>query len=358
MKRIFSCFLAVLVVSLLAGCGSSQAEAPETEPKEREISEKIRETVPEVTENPKGELFLTVEKITFSVVGEQEDIYAGSVPADQVIWTSQDPQVIQVDQGVLTAVSVGETKITASFGDQEISCTAGCLAENEEELQKLDSSVLQQPKRLPSDTDDSCLQMIENAALVGDSISFGLLNWETQTGNLGHPLFLVRGGISIFGLIHQDRLLFYQGKLTTLEDAVANSGVQAIYVLLGQNDLGFSDLQTTLSNLDLLMSRVREKSPEVRIYLQSCFPEKNENSALNSHNEKLREFNRSLKPYAEEKGYYYMDVAAYIENHLGSMANSYSLDEIHLNEQGCLAWMAGLRTGMQALRLKENSVKS
>lgn len=70
---------------------------------------------------PNEEVFLTVSQILFGTVGESEYIYAGSVPLEEVAWESEDPQIIAVEKGVLTAVGVGSTRIHATFGDSTVS---------------------------------------------------------------------------------------------------------------------------------------------------------------------------------------------------------------------------------------------
>ena len=48
------------------------------------------QTEPVTVEN-KGSLFLKVSSITFSVVGETDDIYLGVIPRESVTWESADP---------------------------------------------------------------------------------------------------------------------------------------------------------------------------------------------------------------------------------------------------------------------------
>ena len=340
MKKWLSIVLSLCLLFSFGGCSGKEQAAGETgEPT----------AAPEVI---RGSLFLTVSQITFSVISESEDIYAGSVPRDLVSWESRDPHIIEVHNGVLTAVGVGETEVTASWGGQKLTCKAACLAENQQELLKLARAVLQAPKRIPPATEDSCKAYFENSAMVGDSITYALLHWEQATGNLGHPQFLCRGGISIFSLLDRGKLLYFRGQDTLLEDAVAASNLNAVFILLGQNDLGYMEVDETLRNMGKLMERVREKSPLVEIYLQSCLPVRGEDALHNNGNEKLAAFNGVLKPFAQAKGYHYLNTAQYLENQIGSMAAEYCLDEIHPNEAGCLAWMAGLRACLYAEQLQ------
>ena len=64
-------------------------------------------------EEAEGSLFLKVSSITFSLVGESDDIYLGLVPREQVTWESQAPRAVSVENGVLTATGAGSTVNTA-----------------------------------------------------------------------------------------------------------------------------------------------------------------------------------------------------------------------------------------------------
>ena len=82
-------------------------------------------------------LFLKVSSITFSLVGESDDIYLGLVPRELVAWESEDAGIVSVEGGVLTAKGVGTTTIRATYNDRQVSCAASCLAQTQEELTKL-----------------------------------------------------------------------------------------------------------------------------------------------------------------------------------------------------------------------------
>ena len=63
-----------------------------------------------------GSLFLKVSSITFSLVGECEDIYLGVIPRELVTWESENPSVVSVENGVLTA-NGSDTDITFAGSD-------------------------------------------------------------------------------------------------------------------------------------------------------------------------------------------------------------------------------------------------
>ena len=347
MKKIVSFIVAALLLLSLCACaGKSAAPVPAAtpEPASTPIPEATPEPAPEPSSPaPEGEIFLNVSSITFSLVGESENIYAGSLPAEEVSWASDDEGIITVDNGVITAAGVGETTVHASFGGKTLSCTAGCLAVSEEELRQLPEATLRSPKRLPYVPENPPVEYFEDAALMGDSITYVLMQNEERLNILGRPLFIVRGGTSLLGIENRSYNFFYQGQQMNVEDIVALCGKTKLFIMLGQNDLGYRSIEDTLASYDLVLDRIREKSPDVEIYIQSVVHEWAETNSSNTRNLKIDEFTPQLIAFAEENGYHYVDIQKYIVDHTGRMADPYSLDDlIHVNEPGCTQWMYAL----------------
>lgn len=362
MKRFISAVLLLAMLLSLAACGN--ASEPETVPVQTTEAAPVTEaavettvpTVPVETEAPTtvatesslydGFLFLSVSKITFSLVGESENIYLGSVPAELVTWESSDESVVTVENGLLTATGVGSATITCTYGDQTMSCEVGCLAADQESLNALGSDVLRTPKRLPPNYDDAEVTYFDDAAISGDSITYIMFQWENKHDLLGDPLFLVRGGISINGLVRKYKLLYYQGVESTLENAVAQAGVNKVFIMLGQNDLSYMSIEDTMANWAILVERLREKSPDLEIYIESCIPEWRDNGEDNSKNEKIAECNRQLEAFCAENDIHFWNIWPYAVDHEDKMPTIYMSPDgsnIHMNEDGCYSWMQALR---------------
>ena len=243
-KKAIMLLLAAAVIGSLCACGAGSETAPPaetaatvepaTETTVEAAPDETAETEPTVME---GDLFLKASSVTFSLVGEQEDIYLGVIPRELVSWESDDPSVVSVENGVLTATGVGTTTVRASYADRSVSCTVGCLAETEEALLQLDTDILCAPKRLPPEVDlEEPCTYFDNSAIVGDSITFIMFQWESKSNCLGDMLFLARGGTSLNGIVHRFSNIYYKGTEANLEDAIQQSGVERVYFLLGSND--------------------------------------------------------------------------------------------------------------------------
>lgn len=355
MRKMFSLALAILTVLSITACGSSESTTASTaatsalrsfEERKPDVEETAPTSQPQILED---NLFLKVSSITFSLVGESEDIYLGLVPRELVSWESDDPAIISVENGVLTANSVGTTTIHASYYDREVSCTAECLADTQEALDALGFDVLCTPKHLLPEVDlEEPCTYFNNDALVGDSIAYMMLQCESKGDYLGNMLFLARGGTSLNGFVRRSKNIYYKGREMNLEDAIAQSQVARMYILIGSNDIASEPQRPVFfENWDIMLERIREKSPDVEIVIISNIPryadEQEQGSFFWDYNTNIAQSNEQLRQYAAENGCLYLDLCYYIEDHCGRMARSYNLDGYHLNEPGYQVWMKVLR---------------
>lgn len=140
----------------------------------------------------------------------------------------------------------------------------------------------------------------------------------------------------------QEHLL--QGSGTPPDDAIGESGVRKVFLMMGQNDLGYMTVEDTMDNWDKLLARIFEQSPDVEIYIQSLIPEWIDSGKDNSKNDKIDQYNLKLKKYCQEKGYHFIEIANYIKDHTNRMATVYSMDQsIHINYEGTAVWMDVLK---------------
>ena len=356
MRKGFSLLLALLLVLSMTACGGQTEETASVdvsaaETAAAEVSADEEQTTAPTTEPTvlEAHLFLKVSSITFSLVGESEDIYLGLVPRELVTWESDDPSVVCVENGVLTANGVGTTTVRATYYDQQVSCTAGCLAETQEELDGLGFDVLCQPKRLLPEVDlETPCTYFDNDALVGDSIAYMMLQCESKGDYLGNMLFMTRGGTSLNGFVKRIKNIYYKGSEKNLEDAIAQSQVDRMYILIGSSDIA-SDPQWLIffDNWDVLLERIREKSPDVEVVLISNIPryadQYEQGSVFLTYNTRVAECNEKLRQFALDNDCLYLDLCYYIEDHCGRMARAYNLEGFHMNEPGYHVWMKVLR---------------
>lgn len=346
MRRILALLLLLGMAASFGGCAAEPAPAatdavsPETAPVETPPAE-TETTQPVLEEN----LYLKVSSITFSLVGESEDVYLGLIPRDQITWHSEDPSVVDVADGVLTAVGVGTTTVYASYGDRQVSCSAGCLAQTQEELDQLDPEILSAPKRLPPEVDLSVpCTYFDNSAMVGDSITYFLWQSESKNDYLGKMTFVSRHGVSIHSLVNRSKNMYFEGHEMYIEDIMASLNADRIYIMLGCLDFQVPASRTMLiEHWELLLDRIAEKAPDTEIVITSnipCFTEKTEPVQFNTA---VAEATVQLRQLAADRGYGFLDLGSYVQDHYGRMPAIYCKDEFHMNDEGSEVWMKLLR---------------
>ena len=364
MKRLTAFAVAFLMLVSMCGCsktedasGSPTTAQTEVQMQTVSVEETEMQTEAEVTTNQveestqapseaeeiSGELYLTVSQMVFSVVGEQEDIYCGSIPRESVVWETADPLVAMVENGIVTAVGTGSTTVSAVYQDQRVECVIGCLADDAEALAQLSVEELSQPRKLPPMDNDAVCHFFDDAAFIGDSVSYSLMLWATQTEQMGDATFLVRGGNGIAGYVNRYKTIGFQGKEMNIEDAVKASGVNKVFIMMGVNDLGFMSVDETMDYYRIMVDRILELSPDVQIYVESCLPVW-EAGIQGTKNAQVEAFNAALEAYAEEMGFYFVEMASYIEDHTGGMPEAYCSDfSTHMNYDGTDVWMQALK---------------
>lgn len=81
----------------------------------------------EETTLPMEELVLNRTQIEFTREGERWVIYNGSIPEEDIFWSSDDVTVAVINNGVVTAAGNGTTTVYAEYGGVTASCEITCV---------------------------------------------------------------------------------------------------------------------------------------------------------------------------------------------------------------------------------------
>ena len=90
----------------------------------------------------------------------------------------------------------------------------------------------------------------------------------------------------------------------------------------------------------------KPRHPEAKIVLQSIPPVSAKQEAKKTYvnNGRIADYNEVIKTLAEEKGCYFLDVAACLTGEGGVLPVKQTTDGIHFNVSGCRTWLDYLRT--------------
>ena len=193
----------------------------------------------------------------------------------------------------------------------------------------------------------------DDAVFVGDSVSVMLQYYCTSTKALGEAKFLCAGSLSATNAlapvtqasVHPS----FQGIKVKVEDGVAASGANKVYIMLGINNISFG-LDKSTGDMVELIEGILEKSPEVSIYIQSVTPMSKASNILSQglNNEKIRQYNLRMEEICAERGWYFVNVAEAFCDSEGYLPAEYCSDYsgmgIHFTNAAAQHWIAYLKT--------------
>lgn len=110
-------------------CGSCVVECPVVcdfgggQDKPTDPTNPTDPTVPVV---PPVELKLNRTDFTLDKKGSSWNVYSGQLDPSQITWTSDNEQVVTVENGKVVAVGLGRTQIHAEYQGQKVSCYVSC----------------------------------------------------------------------------------------------------------------------------------------------------------------------------------------------------------------------------------------
>ena len=179
--------------------------------------------------------------------------------------------------------------------------------------------------------------------IIGTNYAKRVKEFEAMPRVTGHIVFL---GDSITDMLNFDEFLPSYGIINRGISGDTTKGVlgrlyevislrpRKLFILIGTNDIPHKI--DTLGNLRQIVSRVREGSPETKIYLQSIFPTKDMHDRPNP---KIIALNEGIKAIASEAGCEYLDVYPKMLDSDGELADEYTTDGLHLSRAGYAVWM-------------------
>lgn len=341
MRKIFF-ILSVLLLCFFCACGAPAAEdpAPGTSiPPTTLLETAPPTTLPPETEaptEPEGFLSFNTYDITFSAPGESWELYDGTLPKDAVTFLSDSEAVATFENGVVTAVGNGITEVHAVCADATITC----VIRNVFDIASLSRDPVLEPPEITEEETD----FFDDAVFIGDSVTLMLQNYQLSSNALGKAQFLVQGSYSVFHAVNNTMLVSYRGSSMRLPEAIAATGAKKAFIMLGANDIGAYGIEKTMKNWETMLTRIREKAPDIEIYIQSMTPVWTGGELGKLNNPNADEYNKTLRAFAEENNCVFVDIASYMKDATGGLATEYCSDKyIHLTFAGSRVWVQVLK---------------
>lgn len=180
-----------------------------------------------------------------------------------------------------------------------------------------------------------------DAAFLGDSRTDGFRLYS----GLGTGTYFVATGATVESVFTK-KVTTDAGEMPLL-DALAQTedAFRRIYVMLGVNELGWSDPNDYYTQYGLLIDRLRADHPEAEVILQTNLPVSRQQDEKKSYvnNTRIACYNEIVRKLAGEKACPLVDAAEAVTDEEGFLRKDWTYDGVHLNQRGCKAWLAYLR---------------
>ena len=343
-KMILGVIALAVITALLCACGLKAAEpAPETEaPTAAPVQEAPTQAPTEATA-PK--ILALPEKVLLETPGQTVTLDSGEIDPLQITWSCADETVATVEAGTVTALQRGQTTVTATYEDQVVTCAVDC--DLPVPMVRDENAGERDPVYLPPEEQIVDDAFFDDAVFISDSQGLIFYNCVKYAGVLENAMHLCRNSYSIDSAEGNKMLLSWRGQNYVIEEAVAQTGANRVFFMLGINDVGYysaDNMGPLMEKWEKVIDRIQTRTPHVEICIQSLIPVWTGGETDRINNEVVRAYNENLKLLAEEKGCVFIDVAAYMVDSTGGLADPYTNDKfVHTNAAGVDTWVKVLK---------------
>ncbi|MDE6242813.1 MAG: sialate O-acetylesterase [Muribaculaceae bacterium] len=127
-------------------------------------------------------------------------------------------------------------------------------------------------------------------------------------------------------------------------DQVLRGHPQKLFLLIGINDVSHKlTVEQLASRYSKLVKKIREISPDTKVYLQSVMPINNDfkrYKSLYGTENVIKGFNNQIARIADEEGCVFIDLTAALSDpKTGKLKRNFTNDGLHLTGAGYKAWM-------------------
>lgn len=117
-----------------------------------------------------------------------------------------------------------------------------------------------------------------------------------------------------------------------------------IFLLIGINDISHNlSAEKISADYKALIKRIRNESPNTKLYIQSIFPIDNDfqlYKKLTDKEEVVKTVNKNLENIASEEGAIFINLTPVLaDDKTGKLKQAYTNDGLHLTGQGYKAWI-------------------
>ena len=396
-KLICLCLSVLMLLSLLQGCASEQADVT-TEPSAEGTTMPGSTTEPtaEVTVPPVEEqrIRLRLSMLDMKAEGETFRLYNGTVKTGDVTFSSDNEAVATFENGLVICHGEGTATVTAEYDGEKAQCVVTCAfpttepttepttaptteaateettEATEETAEETTEETTEETQDIPEpedpdgwvpsgDPSDPVMapptsfnvdsSFFDDALFIGDSLTEGLSIYASGSGALGDAEIVYERGYSIYHASGNTMSLTYNGvSYGHIEDLVAASGANKLFIMLGVNDMVGMGMEDTIANWRDVLGRIQNSCPGVRIFIESATPIYTDGQTGMLTNDRVDTLNMHLMGLAPEYGATFLNIAPYLKDGTNGMADCYCSDNyVHTtfydSDSGAGVWVKAMK---------------
>ncbi len=266
-------------------------------------------------------VFTTAIAIVLAGVATVIALNSGGTGSDSVSASSLIPSSIMKDWEAKHPSSSSQSDITSDSGSSQVGVVA----------------TSNKPVPASGAVDRS---YFDDALFIGDSRSEGFKLYS----EIDNATYYVYKGLSVESVNTKAVITAPDGTQQTVMNALKQKQFGKVYIMLGINELGWTNTNAFIKKYGALVDAVKQYNPNAIIYVQSILPVsdlKQGDPVFNNDN--VNRFNSLIQNMVKEKKVYYVNSAESVTKD-GMLIHEASTDGIHLNKKYCMVWRDYLMT--------------
>lgn len=184
-------------------------------------------------------------------------------------------------------------------------------------------------------------EYFSDTAFIGDSRTQGL---QLYSG-LKTATFLAGRSINVSSIYTDAVIPDGNGGYETILDALADRQYRKIYIMLGVNELGYSQ-DNFIALYGDLIDEIARLQPDALLYIQAIIPVSKTRGEGDPYynNTRIRAFNAAIAEMAAAKGAYYIDTYGAFADEEGNLPEDATFDGVHFLRDYCERWLQYIQT--------------
>lgn len=121
-------------------------------------------------------------------------------------------------------------------------------------------------------------------------------------------------------------------------DAICSSNPSQLFLMIGVNDLLFHSPDYVIANYKLIVKKIRQQSPQTKLYLYSILPVNTSLRKIPISNDDIKAINQEIEQIAKDNQLIYINLYDKFSDKDGVLFAKFTTDGIHLNGEAYLLW--------------------